>query len=214
MFAALRHRLPRLGWFPRLCAVGICLLLALSSALGRRGNLPVRHSVPVLVAARDLPAGHTLRGADVRIARWPPELRPSAARASPAGLLGRRLIAPISARAAVTSNQLLGPGLTAGLSTGLAAASVSVDDPHLVEFVHAGVHVDLLATARPPDGLDPPAARSPVVTTVARTVLVLATFAGTDGASSEVVLAVDRATAVAIVRDRATQVFTVVTDPP
>ncbi len=214
MFAALRHRLPRLGRFPRLCAVGICLLLALSSALGDRGRTPAQGSVPVLVAARDLPAGHTLRGADVRIARWPPGLRPSSARASPAGVVGRRLIAPISAREAVTSNQLLGPGLTARLPTGLVAASVGVDDPHVAAFVHAGGHVDLLATSRPPDGLDSPGARPPAVVTVARALLVLATFAGADGTSSEVVLAVDRATAVAIVRDRATQVFTVVTNPP
>src|SRR3954454_10777817 len=199
MFAALRHRLPRMGRFPRLCAVGICLLLALSSALGAR-RAPAGRSVPVLVAARDLPAGHTVRAQDVRVARWPPALRPASARASPRDAVGRRLIAPISALEAVTSNRLLGPGLTAGLPAGLVATPVAIDDPHVAEFVHAGDHVDLLAPPRPSDGLDGPAVRPPTVATVARRALVLVSFVGADGLSSEVVLAVARSVAMAIVR--------------
>ena len=206
-----------MGRFPRLCAVGICLLLALSSALGARRAAPAGRSVPVLVAARDLPAGHTVRAQDVRVARWPPALRPASARASPRDAVGRRLIAPISALEALTSNRLLGPGLTAGLPAGLVATPVAIDDPHVAEFVHAGDHVDLLATPRPSDGLDGPAVRPPTVATVAtvaRRALVLVSFAGADGLSSEVVLAVARSVAMAIVRDRPAQLFTVVTDPP
>jgi Flp pilus assembly protein CpaB len=203
-----------MGRFPRLCAVGICLLLALNSALGARRAVPTGPTVPVLVAARDLPAGHTVRAQDVQVARWPPALRPASARASPRDTVGRRLIAPISALEAVTSNRLLGPDLTAGLPAGLVTTPVAIDDPHVAEFVHAGDHVDLLATPRPSDGLDAAAARPPTVATVARRVLVLVSFAGADGLSSEVVLAVDRSVAMAIVRDKPTQVFTVVTDPP
>src|SRR3954451_22498433 len=168
MFAALRHRLPRMGRFPRLCAVGICLLLALSSALGARRAAPAGRSVPVLVAARDLPAGHTVRAQDVRVARWPPALRPASARASPRDAVGRRLIAPISALEAVTSNRLLGPGLRAGLPARLAPTPVAIDDPTVAEFVHAGDHVALLPTPRPSDGLCAPVVLPPKVATVAR----------------------------------------------
>lgn len=202
-----------------MCAVGVCLLLALSSALGKGTDAPVGRSVPVLVAARDLPAGHTVRAQDVRVAQWPPSLRPSSARAAPTGVVGRRLVAPVAAREAVTSDRLLGPGLAAALPAGLVVAPVTVDDPHVAEFVHAGDRVDLLATSRPPDGLDPPAPHASGVATLARAVLVLAAFSGaavsgSDGAGSEIVLAVDRSVAIAVARDRSTHLFTVVTDPP
>src|SRR5579862_2422378 len=77
MFGSLRHRLPRLGRAPRLCLAGACLLLALLSATGAKHGPAPAPSVAVLVAARDLPAGHTLARSDVAVGRWPPDLRPA-----------------------------------------------------------------------------------------------------------------------------------------
>src|SRR6185312_14383647 len=44
---------------------------------------PAPVGVPVLVAVRDLPAGHRLGAADVRVDRWPPQIRPVSALREP-----------------------------------------------------------------------------------------------------------------------------------
>jgi Flp pilus assembly protein CpaB len=141
-------------------------------------------------------------------------LKPADAAADPGNVVGRRLTGPVTDREPVTANRLLGTALTRGLRAGLVAAPVGIDDPHVAELVHPGERVDLLATRRPPEIGDTSASDPGAVTTVAHSALVLAAFAGRDGAGSEVVLAVDRAVAVAITRDSRTDVFTVVAGPP
>ncbi|MDT7573146.1 MAG: pilus assembly protein CpaB [Actinomycetota bacterium] len=134
------------------------------------------------------------------------------ARADPGAVIGRRLAGPMTAREAVTPPRLLGPGLTAGLPPGVVAASVPLDDPHTSDLIQAGDHVELLETPRPADFAPAAATHPPRVATVASHALVLAVLPHVNDA--EVVLAVDRATAVQIARDRAGQVFAVVADPP
>lgn len=215
MFTSLRHRLPRVGRLPRLCAVGICLLLAANSAAARgRPAAAAPRTAPVVVAARNLPAGQPLRAADLRVARWPTGLRPAGARPDRAGLLGRRLAGAIGTGEPVTATRLLGPDLTAHLAPGLVAAAVLVDDPHAADLVRPGDRADLLSVPRPPqlsDAAPRPATR---VTTVVQRALVLAVLAQADGAGTEIVLAVDRDVAVALSRDAATHVFTAVATPP
>lgn len=216
MVRSLTRRLPHIGRLPRLCAAGICLLLALGSALGAKHAVAAPRRA-VVVAAHDLPAGHVLVPGDVRIARWPAALVPPGARASPAALGGQRLATPVRAREVVTDGRLLGRGLTAGLRPGTVAAAVPLDDPHAAELVHAGDRVDVLTSPRPADVADARAPANAPVRTLATEVLVLAIFPDGDaanGAGAEIVLAVDRATAVAITRDSAGHVFTVVADPP
>jgi Flp pilus assembly protein CpaB len=215
MFSSLRRRLPRIGRLPRLLAAGICLLLAASSALGATRPRPRSASVaPVVVAARDLPAGSVLGHADLAVARWPARLRPAGARAGPQTLLGRRLAGPIRAREPVTDARLVGGALTRGLPAHTVAAPLLLDDPHAADVVQAGDRVTVLETPRAAD----PAAAAPTVrgavTRVAEHVLVLAVLPGADDAAAEVVLAVDESTAVRITRDRPAQMFTLVVDPP
>jgi Flp pilus assembly protein CpaB len=209
--------LPRFGRTPRLCAAGLCLVLALASTIGAHAQhaaAPASAVVSVVVAASDLPAGHSIARTDLRVARWPSSLRPAGARTAPEPLLGRRLAGPIAAGEAVTPARLFGGGLTTGLPRGTVATAVPLDDPHSGDLVRAGDHLDLLETPRPPD-VDTPSATSPTpVSTVASHALVLAVLPHTADADAEVVLAVDRPTAVQIARDRAGQVFAVVADPP
>src|SRR5579884_793336 len=99
MFSSLRSRLPVLGRWPRLLAAGTCLLLALGSALGTaRKPAAAGPTAPVVVAARDLPAGATLTAKDLNIARWPTRLRPSGARDRLGALVGQRLAGAVTAR--------------------------------------------------------------------------------------------------------------------
>jgi pilus assembly protein CpaB len=214
MFASLRHRLPRIGRLPRLCAAGICLLLAANSALTGRPAAAAPRTAPVVVAARNLPPGHVLAAADLRVARWPAAVRPPSARADHVGLIGRRLTGPVGAGEPVTATRVLGRDLAAQLPPGLVAAPVVIADPHAADLLHAGERADLLSVRRPPElpeTANPPPAP---VTTVVQRALVLAVFVEPDGTGTEVVLAVGRSVAVRIVRDTATHVFTAVAAPP
>ncbi|MFN2561221.1 MAG: Flp pilus assembly protein CpaB [Jatrophihabitans sp.] len=216
MLRSVRRMLPRFGRTPRLCAAGLCLILALASTMGahaQRAAAPAPRWVSVVVSTSDLPAGHRIAGADLRVARWPPSLRPAGARAAPGALIGRRLAGPVTAGEAVTSTRLLGNGLTTGLARGAVAAAVPLDDPRAADLVRPGDHLDLLETPRPGDSDTAPTG-PPKVATVASHALVLAVLPRTAEADAEVVLAVDRAAAVQIARDRAGQVFAVVADPP
>jgi Flp pilus assembly protein CpaB len=210
-------RLPQLGTWPRLLLAGVCLLLAVGSTLGAKhtGARPAA-TTAVVVAARDLPAGHLLGHHDVRVARWPVGIRPAGARADPGSVVETRLAGPIRAGEAITPTRLLGPDLAAGLARGLAAATVAVADPHAADLIRAGDHVDVLEAGRPPELAEPAgatAAPAPV-RAVAREVVVLAVLPATDAAVAELVVAVDRPTALRLTRDGATHVFTAVVVPP
>jgi pilus assembly protein CpaB len=199
MLRSLRRRLPRLGRTPRLLAAGLCLLLALISALGAHAAAPATaRTLPVVVAARDLPAGHRLAAADLRVARWPAALRPGGVLSRAAPLVGRRTAGPLQAREAVTATRVLGNGLLTGLAAGSLAAAVPLADPHAADLIRAGDLVDLVETPRPVDTDLAPASHPPVVTTVATRVLVLAVLPHTADADSEAILAVDRPTALRI----------------
>lgn len=215
MFASLRRRLPRLGRFPRLCAVGCCLLLAAQSAASRangRGAAPNVPRGPLVVAVRALASGHLLGQADVRVVDWPRSLRPASARARPSEVVGRRLAGPVAAGEPLTGPRLLGPELTAGLPPGLVAAAVPVADGHAIDLVRPGERVDVLSTQRT-DGLAGSAAGGPV-TTVARAARALAVFADGPAGGAEIVLALSRSAAAAVTRDSGSHVFTVVLTPP
>jgi pilus assembly protein CpaB len=217
MLRSLRRRLARIGRWPRLIAAGICLVLAVSSALdARRGSSRRGASAPVVVATRPLPAGHVITRHDIAVRRWPTAVRPGAARAGPSQVLGRRLAGPVTAREPITSTRLLGNDLTTGLHAGEVATPVVVDDAHLSDLVHAGDLVDLIATPRTSD--PPAAATATDLTTVARRVVVLAVLPGSADVlaapATELILAVARDTATRITRLRSTQVFTALADPP
>lgn len=214
MFGAIRF--PRLGRWPRLLLAGTCLLVALVSALGAKhgGTAPPPRWEPVVVATRDLPAGHLLTRHDVRVARWPDAIRPPDARGNPAAVVGRRLAGPVRVHDALTATRLLGPDLAAGLGRGLAATTVPLGDAHAGDLVRAGDHVDLLEANRPPEIADPGPASSARVRTVTTDVVVLAVLPATADAAAELVVATDRATAVRITRDSPDHVFTAVVVPP
>jgi pilus assembly protein CpaB len=215
MFRSARRRLPRIGRWPRLCAAGVCLLFALTNAVGAKGTgTDAVRTAAVVVARHDLPAGHRLRPADLAVSRWPARLRPAAARADPRALVGQRLAGPVGGLEAITSNRVLGRGLMQGLADGLVAATVSLDDPHTAELVRSGDRVDVLATPRPPEFGAATPGTVPKVSTLVERAQVLAVLPKTDDSDAELVLAVDRNTAVRMNRERSAQLLTVIVDPP
>jgi pilus assembly protein CpaB len=182
------------GWPRRVLAV-CCLVLAGAAALGARhsGDTP-RAGHPVLVAARDLAAGARLSAADVRVRRWPDDLRPAGAFSSGAAVAGRRLAGALRAGEAITETRLSGPGLATGLSPTTRAVPVQVTGG-AAGLLHPGEFVDLLVSD-PPEAAD---VASPAAHLLAEAVPVLAVTPTASGADSfGIVVAVDAVTALKV----------------
>lgn len=143
-----------------LAAAFTCLAVGATLSATRA---PVPPTTPVLVAARDLPAGSALAPTDVSRIDFAPGTAPAAATGEIDLLAGRVLAAPIGAGEPITTGRLVGPGLADTLPT-RSAVPLRLPDPGMVALLRVGDLVDLLATD-PEDGH---------VTTVASAVPVLA----------------------------------------
>lgn len=149
---ALRRRLARLHrtaqWHRRLLAAGLAAA-AVAFALHAAEPEPPP-TVPVVVAARDLPGGTRLGGGDLEIVDVLDGTAPDGALRETAGAAGRLLAGPVRAGEPVTDVRLLGPALLDGWGEGLVASPVRVADPGVLEFVRPGDRLDLIAV--PMDG--------------------------------------------------------------
>ena len=177
------------GWPRRVLVVA---LLGAAAVLGLRPGPPptvVAPDVPgtaVVVASRDLPAGRVLAPADLRTVRVPAALAPSHAVTSAAGLVGRVVAGPMRRGETVTDARVVGPGLTAGLAAGEAAAvPVRLADPETAALVRPGDRIDVLGTPVEPDGRPAP---GPDAVAVASGVRVLAVLVARDPADGVVVV--------------------------
>jgi pilus assembly protein CpaB len=147
----------------RTVVVGLALIAAaLLVAVSQGAALPGRRA-PVLVAARDLPAGARLRTSDVAMARLPAAQLPAGAVTRRADAQGRTLAGPVRSGEPITDRRLLGPALLAGYGRGggdgeggrgrLVAAPVRIADAAAVALLRPGDRIDVLAGS----GAGPPA---------------------------------------------------------
>lgn len=187
---------------------GLAVVLAL-----RPAPTPIRDAaeptVPVVVAAVDLPAGTALAAADLAVARLPPGLRPAGTVPDPAALSGRVLAAPVRSGEPVTDVRLVGSGVTALLPAGQVAAPVRLADLAVAALVHSGDRIDVLAT---PDG-------GTAAEVVAEEALVLAAaepgaLPADDPSAGLLLVAVDAATAARLAAAATTSTLTVTLPPP
>jgi pilus assembly protein CpaB len=149
------------------------LVLAVRPPPGPVASAQRPPTVPVVVAAVDLPAGTSLQDAGLAVVSWPAPLAPAGSARLTAELTGRRLAGPVRAGEPVTDVRLVGPGLTALLGTGEQAVPVRLADLAVAASLRAGDRVDVLAT---PEG-------AAVADVVASAALVLVAPSGTeDGA--------------------------------
>ncbi|WP_181312439.1 SAF domain-containing protein [Nocardioides campestrisoli] len=119
------------------------LLLALAVASGLRTLAPPDPPTePVLVAARDLPAGTVLSAGDLTTLRWPRGTAPDGLAARP---LGRTVAAPLRRGEPLTDVRLVAPSLLAGYP-GLVALPVRIPDPTAVSLLRVGDEIDLVAS--------------------------------------------------------------------
>lgn len=150
---------------------------------------PPEPTAPVVVAARDLPAGARLAPQDLRVVELPVGAAPADA-ASVDAVVGERLAAPVAAREPVGPRRVAaapawvpGPGET--------AVPVRIPDAGVVALLSVGDEVDLVAT-------DPQSGTSEVV---ARGVRVAALPAPGDSGGSDLASAGGLVVVVAPSRD-------------
>lgn len=143
-------------------------------------------TVPVVVAARDLPPGTVLTRADLTTASYASDAAPLGVVADPQRLLHRILAGGVRTREPLTDARLVGPGVTALLPAGQVAAPVRLADLAVAALVHTGDRVDVLATV----------ADAPSAEVIAEGALVVATTeADEQSGAGLLLLAVDQATA-------------------
>jgi len=130
-------------WRYRWLVVACCLAAAAWVTIGVL-RPPPPPTVPVLVAARDVPAGTVLTAADVRI---------DAAGSAPGGTVGldaavgATLTVGLPAGVPVVDTMLLGPGLSGAAPAGWVVVPVPLADPMLAELVRVGDRIDLYLAA-------------------------------------------------------------------
>lgn len=133
----------RLLWARRIVAT---VLICFAAALAVRPP-PTTETVPVLVAARDLPPGHVLARSDVVRRAMPSALVPGGALHDVANAEGRTLSAGSRSGEPVTDVRLASPALTR-LTTGNdghAAVPIRLADPAVADLLYPGRKVDVIA---------------------------------------------------------------------
>jgi pilus assembly protein CpaB len=138
-------------------------------------------TVPIAVAAADLPAGVVLSIEDLATVDLPAAAAPAGAAASAEELTGQVLAAPVRTGEPVTDVRVVGPGLWSQVPDGLVAAPVRLADLAVAGLLRAGDRVDVLAAAPPGDPLD---GAPPSVTVVAQGALVLTVPTDPDGSAA------------------------------
>lgn len=149
-----RARLVRRWLAAALLLAGLLLLIHPASARGAPGTATV-------VSARDLPAGATLRAADLRLADLPDRIRPAGALGRIDEAAGRLLSGAARAGEPLTDARVLGiPGTG---ESGRAAVPVRLADAGVADLLRPGQHVDVVAA---PDALHPASVLAEDVTVV------------------------------------------------
>lgn len=132
---------------------GTSAYLALELARGHATTLPEPAAGRVLVAARDVPIGSTLRDRDLKTLEWRADALPSGFLDSADRVVGRSVTTALRANEPILESKLAADSGNAGLTVliprGMRAISVPVDDVISVAgFVGPGTRVDVLATLR------------------------------------------------------------------
>lgn len=149
-----------------LTVLGVSLVFALvvSSVFyqmsARAGSAPKRQEAvdlqDVVVAAKPLPVGVTVKPDDIKVLKIPANGFPKGAFSKPEDVIDRPVISNVLLDEPVLEGRLAqrgsGLGLAPLIPVGMRAVSVRVNDVVGVSgFVMPGMHVDVLVTGRPPN---------------------------------------------------------------
>jgi len=165
-----------------LTVLGVSLLFALvvsavfyqvSSRAGGPRRPKNLETTDVVVAARPLPVGVSVKPDDVKITRVPAEAFPKGAFAKVEEVIDRSVVSNILMEEPILEGRLAqrgsGLGLAPVIPVGMRAVSVRVNEVvGVAGFVLPGMHVDVLVTGRPPEG-----GQTTITTTVLQNITVL-----------------------------------------
>lgn len=186
------------------------LVLAVTPASQAPATTTPAPQTEVLIASRDLGAGHPIGPDDLRPADRMTAQLPDGALAPEADVLGRVVTGSVRRGEVITDRRLLGPGLSASLGSGVVASPVRLVDLEVAALLRPGDRVDILAATQD----------TSTATVVAAGVVVLAVpLAGSDGAQPTepiglVVVAVDQETAGRLAAAAASSLLTATLLPP
>lgn len=190
-----------------LSAGALILAVAAPSAPTESGR---QTETEVLVAIRDLAAGLTIAGSDVGRAQRTTSQLPDGALTSESDAVGRVVSSSVRRGEVITDRRVLGPGLSAGLGSGMVASPVRLVDLEVTALLRPGDRVDILAAS---DGAS-------IAAVIAAHVLVLAVPSASSEAGSMaqplglVVVAVDQETAGRLAAAAASSALTATLLPP
>ena len=166
--------------FLTVLAVSLVFALVVSalfySMTSKAGSQPKKAEVvemkDVVVAARPLPVGLTVKAADVKVVKIPAQAFPKGAFSKPEDVLDRPVVANILAEEPILEGRLAqrgsGVGLAPVIPVGMRAVTVRVNDVvGVAGFVLPGMRVDVLITGNPPGN------RTTVTKTILQNILVL-----------------------------------------
>lgn len=118
-----------------------------------------RETLPVVVAARDVPLGQTLTEEDVTTIEWPAGSMPLGVASSPEEVIGRSLIRDVYTNEVILASKLADSGLRGMIPLippGMRALSVRVDEViGVAGFVTPQTRVDVILIMTPPEGREP-----------------------------------------------------------
>ena len=125
--------------------------LRATSQRAQRTALEAVQTVPVVVAAKEVPAGSVLGGEVLKVVNWPRDAQVAGMAAEPAKLHGRVTRTPLVPGEPVLESKLAPPGAAAGLAGIIQperrAITIKVDEASGVAgFVAPGNRVDVLVT--------------------------------------------------------------------
>jgi pilus assembly protein CpaB len=141
----LRELRRAVSWRRRLLSAG---LLAGAVAFGLQALAPAPPpGVRVVVAARDVAAGTTLRPRDLWVVSRPVGSVPQGSLSSSGSAAGRAVASAVRRGEVLTDVRLVGPSSLRGLGAGVVAAPVRVADAQAATLLQTGDVVDVLAAA-------------------------------------------------------------------
>lgn len=125
---------------PLVAALAALAVAASLSALAPEHN----ETVPVVVAARDLPSGAVLGRDSVRVAHLARDALPPDTLLDPAAVEGIQLAFPAAAGSPIGQAMLVGPGLLTGAPPGTVAVPLRPSDPETIGLLSPGQLVDVV----------------------------------------------------------------------
>lgn len=156
---------------------------------------------PVVVAARDVPAGQQLQPADLKTVPWPTSARVPATTGR-AGLIGQTVVTPLRAGEPVTTTRLRSADRLPAVAADEVVVSIPVADTSLARLLRVGDRVEAWASSSG----TPIGSRLRVVATITPPAETTGSLSGTSARGSEppaVLVAVRRDVASALARAQA-----------